>query len=254
MTVWIGTDWHLVDYNYKANMDLKSPNADKTLTKYRESVGAGDLFIFLGDLCHKLYRNEDELCAVLEGLPGYKVMILGNHDTMPESSYYKAGFDIVCNAASFGNLLFTHKPVYLPKEVNLVNIHGHLHDKIFKLFDNKHINPYGYCHGTIITLRKLLAVFDQRVKTPEEFIDRKPDMDEMLEFNQVMRPGNVFDLSELIINGPDGKPMDETASKCILDDEMEILNDLVFGFDDVYLVGKLGRPDGKPDDDAVLEK
>ena len=58
---------------------------------------------------------------------------------------------------------------------------------------------------------------------------------------------------ELNING--GKSnKDETAESKDIDRDAELLNDLIFDFDDVDLVGKLGRPDDKPDDDVVLEK
>lgn len=58
---------------------------------------------------------------------------------------------------------------------------------------------------------------------------------------------------ELNINGSRSK-QNETARSKGIDRDEELLNDLIFDFDDVELAGKVGRPDGKPDDDVVLEK
>lgn len=58
---------------------------------------------------------------------------------------------------------------------------------------------------------------------------------------------------ELNINGSKSKK-DETAEPEDIDRDAELLNDLIFDYDDAELAGKLGRPDDKPDDDVVLEK
>lgn len=253
MTIWVGTDWHLVNYNQRMNIDMESPKAYEILMSYRETVSPDDLFIYLGDLCHKYFTNEDRLKKMILPLPGYKVLVKGNHDTMPNSAYYAAGFNIVTDAAKLDRFLFTHKPYVIPKNSQIINIHGHLHSEKMVRIDKKHVNPYGYCGGKFTELRRLLTVLHSTV----ESLDDSPVVEhngERLPLLSELRPEEIFDLSELVINGPDGHPMDETASKRVLSQEEEILNDLVFGFDDVYLSGLLGRPDGKSEEDAVLEK
>jgi calcineurin-like phosphoesterase len=253
MTIWIGSDWHLIDYTAKTDTYSVSPNANKILAKYQNYVGPSDLFIFLGDLCCKGFSDEAKLINMMEGLRGYKVMVKGNHDTMDNSSYYKAGFDIVTDAASFGKkILLTHKPVIIPKNMDIINIHGHLHDKKFSRFDNKHINPYGYCHGSIVEFRTLMAAASQMPTIDDAMINICPNKEEMIHISDIPKE-SIFDLTEFVMNGPDGHPMDESQSKLQLNREIEILNDLVFGFDDVKLASMLGREDGKPNNDSVLE-
>ena len=231
MTIWIGTDWHLIEYDSKLKSEVLSPNTPIILAKYKEQVKCDDLFIYLGDLCYREFTNQKRINELIHDLPGYKVLVKGNHDTQDDEFYYKAGFDLVCEAAKFDNLLFTHIPVNLEDVPDVVNIHGHLHNKTFTSFDGQHLNPYGYCKGTFMELRTLVSAGKTQIIDKQEFM--KNASNELILLTSI---GYVMDLTELVINGPDGHPMDETACKVKLQKESELLNDIMFDFEDVKLV------------------
>lgn len=248
MTIWVGTDWHLIEYNAMVKGEMRNPRALSTLSKYKDCVANSDIFIYLGDICYKDFTDQKKLTDMISDLPGYKVFIRGNHDRQDAEFYYKAGFDIVCDAATLDNLLFTHKPVDLSgADGDIVNVHGHMHNQTFRTFDGKHVNPYGYCHGTFVELRKVLAAAKTKLIDPKEFTPMYKS-DEMVTISEVM-DGFIFDLTEIVLNGPDGHPIDEDVSSRILNREADILNDIIFDFDDVKLAARLGRPDDGDEED-----
>ena len=72
------------------------------LERWRSSVGPDDSVLCLGDV------GTVSSLTRLQGLPGRKILVFGNHDTSAK------GFDIVCGSVySHGDppLLLTHAPL-----------------------------------------------------------------------------------------------------------------------------------------------
>lgn len=90
-------------------------------------------------------------------------LILGNHDFGARKKpfpnyieYFKyLGFDAIYKEPlQYGNYVFSHEPVFLEKDSDLVNFHGHTHEKMVsedyflneynKSFPHKKVNPKQY--------------------------------------------------------------------------------------------------------------
>src|SRR5699024_7770449 len=75
---------------------------------------------------------------MIRNMPGYKILVKGNHDGLDNQEYLKVGFQEVGTAATLGDFLFTHKPY--PVSNDQVNVHGHTHHEHYiGLDDGKYI-------------------------------------------------------------------------------------------------------------------
>lgn len=111
---------------------------------YLKVIKDDDLVVFGGDIS---FLDVQYTTDFLQGLPGYKVLVLGNHDFSTKCKYRNYHiFDEVKLYDSFHytienqsfEFLITHYPIdnhVLPN--NVFNIHGHIHDL---LADKKNIN------------------------------------------------------------------------------------------------------------------
>lgn len=111
---------------------------------YLNTIKEDDLVVFGGDVSFKDVALTHDF---LQGLPGYKILVLGNHDFSTKCKYRNYGiFDEVKLFDSFTyeienrklDFIITHYPIenkLLPE--SLFNIHGHIHDL---LGDKKNIN------------------------------------------------------------------------------------------------------------------
>lgn len=80
--------------------------------------------IFLGDLFHSDMNSAwPEFVDFLEGYEGVEmILVKGNHDILPESSFKEAGLHIT-DLLNLGPFCLTHDRV----ESDLYNFHGHVH-------------------------------------------------------------------------------------------------------------------------------
>ena len=102
------------------NVDEISIKACKRL------IGPDDLVIHVGDVCFNFF----DLAGLMAGMPGRWVLVRGNHDSRSLSWYMNHGFAFACEALELGGVYFTHKPSeFLPKGC-VVNVHGHLHNRV----------------------------------------------------------------------------------------------------------------------------
>ena len=95
---------------------------DVLCERWRSSVAPDDLVVCLGDV------GTWQSLAGLQGLPGRKVLVFGNHDQSAR------GFDVVCRSVySHGDspLVLTHVPLRRVPPA-WVNVHGHLHAGLVK--------------------------------------------------------------------------------------------------------------------------
>lgn len=131
----------------------------KTIEDYHEAlvrnvnkkVHKKDVLLFLGDLG---YREHFE---IIERMNGYKILIMGNHDTYSTDTYYKY-FDEVYNHPLFitPRMVFSHIPI--PVEEGVLNIHGHTHKIDLRSKNHFNLCPenLGYIPYTIKQFTRLL--------------------------------------------------------------------------------------------------
>ena len=139
--VFVATDFHLWDKSNDSRHPFVSVSKLGRLSaNYAKDIQVGDMFIYLGDLCDPDVTDMNKLKAVIQSIPGYKVLTRGNHDTMDETFYLNIGFDAVCDVCKVGNLIFSHMPVQVAPD--MINIHGDNHNNKQSNLGRQHINAY----------------------------------------------------------------------------------------------------------------
>ena len=123
--VWLITDTH---FNHAKMMELcgRPANFNELIVEnWRKTVGDDDLVFHLGDV---IFNRAAELKGIMEGLPGKKILVKGNHDNARSHWYMRRGFSFVCYGFEYAHAYFTHKPALALPEGCTVNVHGHLHN------------------------------------------------------------------------------------------------------------------------------
>ena len=144
--IYLTSDWHFFKNHYKKEHNYV--NTRNILKWCKENIKPDDIFIYLGDISFRYANKEDqkESQKLMASIPGYKVLILGNHDIMLGQDYFTGcGFNYIYERLDWQNIVFTHKPI--PMELmpeDYINIHGHIHnEKEYNTTDGKrNINVY----------------------------------------------------------------------------------------------------------------
>lgn len=141
-SVWVGTDWHVWSVGHTPHHPYQSVSNIRQLSNsYANDIQVDDVFIYLGDLCDPAVTDLNELKRLVQNIPGYKILVKGNHDTETDYFYRDIGFDEVCDVCIINQVAFSHFP--LKVEPDMINIHGHLHnEKRSDVDDANHINAY----------------------------------------------------------------------------------------------------------------
>lgn len=145
--IWVTTDWHAIEIDERTGRKSISNSFLKLTRKAEQLVQQNDIILCLGDIA---FRGQDDIVNgkadeelspfgdMIRNMPGYKILVKGNHDGLDNQEYLKVGFQEVGTAATLGDFLFTHKPY--PVSNDQVNIHGHTHHEHYiGLDDGKHI-------------------------------------------------------------------------------------------------------------------
>lgn len=113
-TIYFYSDPHFADADVEA-MRKNYIGDEEQIKRIRSKVGKNDTLIILGDVGDKEF---------LKKIRGYKVLILGNHDS--GASTYKDYVDEVYEGVLMisDKILLSHEPVDFPYALN---IHGHDH-------------------------------------------------------------------------------------------------------------------------------
>lgn len=113
-TAWIISDLHFNEMDLKRAFPNR-PTDDELVRRINAKVGRKDILFVLGD-CGDL--------EYVKKLRGYKVLIMGNHDT--GATKYEEVFDEVYEGALIigEKLILSHEPVQIPWAFNF---HGHNH-------------------------------------------------------------------------------------------------------------------------------
>ncbi len=153
--VWVWSDLHLGDVDaltffgrpFRSVVEMD----DVLFERWRSSVGPDDVVVCLGDV------GTWQSLAGLQGLPGRKVLVFGNHDRSAR------GFDVVCGCVySHGDppLVLTHVPLRRVPPA-CVNVHGHLHVGRVKgstAHVNVSVEQLDYRPRRLTDIRRLAAV------------------------------------------------------------------------------------------------
>ena len=205
--IWIATDWHLWNTEYDdGRHKFKSiTRLGQLADEYTSVIGTNDLFIHLGDLCDPSNTKPEKLKAIIQSIPGTKILCRGNHDTESDEYYLSAGFDHVCEILKIHDLVFSHKPVNVG--VDQINIHGHLHTRKLSTLDGRYLNAYDVNYSDKpILLEDLLQHAIQQTKADyadtevkQDKIDKMFDSIENDHYENILDLSGEFDLNEQFI-------------------------------------------------------
>lgn len=183
--IWVWSDqhfWHknIIGFSDRPYADVEHMNHE-LLKNYKMCVGDDDICIWVGDVT---FGSTAETNHFLEAFPGYKILIVGNHD-MEKKKVRKLNFDeihltLTIQAEEDLFLAFTHYPLEgykLPHEfftnmgIDVWNLHGHTHTR--EIYDprlfNCSVEAINYCPsrlGEIVQVmkRKQREIWDRATK------------------------------------------------------------------------------------------
>lgn len=176
----VGTDFHFIGYNDdKTKITLKPKSyIEAIVKKQNELTGNDGIFIFLGDLLYKAFRNEydipgamkDEVINYIKKFKGkYKILIRGNHDNLPDEFYINTcGFTHICSSLRYGNILFSHQPQIVKEPI--INVHGHIHGSRSYIEEKPryHMDVYVMNKQHLDTLTNIMKAQEEYDKTTKQ--------------------------------------------------------------------------------------
>jgi calcineurin-like phosphoesterase family protein len=132
--VYIWSDLHLghaniIEYGERPFRDVDEMDTT-LLNAWRSKIKPKDVLINLGDFMFN--PKKESLTQTLHNLPGYKILILGNHDRGKSFKWWmEAGFDEVYKYPIIykDKYILSHEPIEIDENMNYINIHGHIHNK-----------------------------------------------------------------------------------------------------------------------------
>ena len=140
---WLITDRHHFHKNI-IKYECRPENFNELIIEnWQDLVSDIDEIIDLGDV---IFAKAGTLTEIQNQLPGYKILIKGNHD-MKKSYWYKEhGFDEVHKDYFIKNkIVFSHMPVDIDKikeetgKEIWYNIHGHFHSGVREINENTEV-------------------------------------------------------------------------------------------------------------------
>jgi calcineurin-like phosphoesterase family protein len=131
---YLWSDLHLFHKNvilYEDRPFASVEDMNATIIKnWRDTISNHDKLFNFGDVA--LGCSKEMLEKIIKSLPGYKVLIMGNHDRGHSVKWFReVGFDEVYPYPIIveGFYIFSHEDVYVNDHMPYVNIHGHSHSK-----------------------------------------------------------------------------------------------------------------------------
>jgi calcineurin-like phosphoesterase family protein len=130
--VYIWSDLHLghaniIKHGNRPFADVEAMD-QALLHAWRTTVKPLDTIINLGDV--SLRKNKEYLAKTIQSLPGYKILVFGNHDRGRSVKWWlEIGFDEAYKYPIVyeGKYILSHEAVDLAKDSPFINIHGHIH-------------------------------------------------------------------------------------------------------------------------------
>jgi calcineurin-like phosphoesterase family protein len=133
--------WILVDPHYNhANLVRRGNRPEgyeeRISSHWTAKVGTDHTVYCLGDVCMGKQAESHE--RYVEPMPGYKILILGNHDRQKKGWYLDHGWDEVHEKlvvwVNGRPILLSHKPQVDDGSFS-INVHGHFHNDIHRLME-----------------------------------------------------------------------------------------------------------------------
>ena len=132
LDTWLISDTHFGHDNIvKYEPDHRPVDHDwRIYNNWIKMVGINDPILHLGDLCVWFGRKRKVWLNACYGLPGDKMLVLGNHDEQDGDIYRKLGFWVrkpFIQEVDGIRIFFSHEPAIKKLDTFDINIHGHLH-------------------------------------------------------------------------------------------------------------------------------
>lgn len=157
--VWLITDTHFYHDAIIEACGRPPDHVELIMKNLRYYLAKQDLLIHLGDV---IFYQYPKLKAMLESVPGRKILTMGNHDRKSRNWYMNNGFDLAVDMFTLDNVIFSHKPLeHFPTDIT-INIHGHWHNQAYEKREEKSWHDP--------TRHRLLAIEDTEYK-PVKLID-----------------------------------------------------------------------------------
>lgn len=121
---WLITDTHFNHAMLSERGHRPDGFTEKICAQWKRLVGPHDLVYHLGDV---ILGKNGELAGILDGLPGIKFLVRGNHDHESNGWYLRNGFSFVAQGILHGGVWLTHSPQANLPDGAVLNVHGHLH-------------------------------------------------------------------------------------------------------------------------------
>jgi calcineurin-like phosphoesterase family protein len=155
---WLITDTHFNHNKLHTEGWRPADFHQRILDNWKALVHHEDTVYHLGDV---IMGRAAELAGIMASLPGTKYLVRGNHDMEPTAWYLKRGFSFVATGILRHEVWLTHRPAETLPSGALLNVHGHLHDRV----DKRGLETWAH--------NKLLAMECTEYKPVEwdEFID-----------------------------------------------------------------------------------
>ena len=131
---WVIADHHWEHPRIREYQDRPPDHFERMRNEWIEYVGHDDVILHLGDLV--CFGDIDRHPFWIEGLPGRKYLIRGNHDKHSNEWYGAAGFTVLgrgnrgfmWQAPDSRVVAFSHEPLTDPGYAGFdLNVHGHIH-------------------------------------------------------------------------------------------------------------------------------
>lgn len=157
MKTWFISDLHLnhtniIKYCNRPFETVEEMN-EWIIKQWNKKIKKDDIVWLLGDVS---LGNKEKSLHLLQQLNGKIHMIYGNHDHLPTSFYYQAGFKFVSKYPVIlkNKFILSHAPMVLDPNSQFINIHGHVHKltqihegEALYTVDDKHINVCADLNG-----------------------------------------------------------------------------------------------------------
>lgn len=169
---WFWSDQHFGHHNiisYCARPYGSADEMNSSLIKnYTEKVGANDIVVFGGDIA---FMKTEAINPIIESLPGYKILIIGNHDLehngkikdfcVNERHICLSFSTKLLNGFSF---LLTHYPLRIMPAYSF-NIHGHIHGR--NAPTNRHINiSVEHTNYSLLSIDEIVSTAEHNLNLP----------------------------------------------------------------------------------------
>lgn len=139
----VSKDYIITDTHWGHDLMQKYCNrppdfGQKIINQWQATIQPQDTVYHLGDVT---WGSQGQLQQIMNGLPGTKILIRGNHDRNKSNNWFKkCGFAAVVEKAQVSGVILSHFPAIITQEeidYGIINIHGHFHNNDPKKWEKR---------------------------------------------------------------------------------------------------------------------